>query len=317
MSVPVRGINDTEYARMSDQDKKRYNIDNNLPAAVISPAATKTELNPAPFTYPEFTYPEFTYPEFNKEDIGFTTRKQSPLDFTGLMKQGRQRQAITGVPTSESFYKGIAEPMLKTKAKENVALTELENKRRLDTEKQAFNEYAFGKTSAFKTYAFGKESTFKTYESGKATKEMEWKADWESNIKERELEIAKIQAENSGGGGGDSIICTELHRRGLLPENVLKADGEYRRKYIDDEAYYGYLFLAEPIVSLMKKSFIFTLFIKLFAGPFAHEAASRINHTIKGNIMGRIILKTGKPICKYYYRLRTRFTHVGGDLNVS
>ena len=253
------------------------------------------KVEPAPF---EFS--EFTYPEFNKEDIGFTTRKQSPLDFTGLMKQGRQRQAITGVPTSEAFYKGIAEPMLKTKAKENVALTELENQRRIDEEKQAFTEYAFNKSQASSMFQFNEGMKFDQY-----------KFDISNDLAKKQLgaETASMQAQ-ADAGDDISVICSELCRQGLLHRNVLKADGEYRRLYIDDETYYGYLSLAEPVVRLMQRSKIFTIIIKPIAVAFAYETASRVDENIKGSLFGKFILEAGKRVCKNYFRIRNRFINM-------
>ena len=118
--------------------------------------------------------------------------------------------------------------------------------------------------------------------------------------------MEKIQAEKKQGGDG-KIICTELCRQGLLPKEILKYDGEYREKHIDDKVYCGYLLLAYPIVKIMRKSKIFTMIIKPLGRAFAYEAASRMDETIKSNLLGRLCFKFGIPICKSYFKIRMWF----------
>lgn len=244
--------------------------------------------------YPDFEYDKFSYPEFD-EDFGFTERKAAPLDLTGITKQLRQRQAITGVEPSAEFVSGIAEPALQSKAKESIMFEELNMKREREERSQAFREYGFGREQEFQEFTTGRDIAFREFEIGEERTRFEE----EIRLKERELEIAEKEAEKSDG----KIVCTELCRQGLLAENILKLDCEHRFKHIDDEAYHGYLVLMSPVVGLMQKSKLFTHLIKPLITAFAHESASRMDKNIKGNLLGKILLKTGKPICRTVSRL--------------
>ncbi|MDD4986093.1 MAG: hypothetical protein PHQ43_09970, partial [Dehalococcoidales bacterium] len=102
-----------------------------------------------------------------------------------------------------------------------------------------------------------------------------------------------------GVGGGGTIVCTELNRQGLLSRDVMEKDSEYRRQNVPLDAYNGYLRLFTPVVQLMRKSRLFTAIVRPFGVATATEMASRVDPTIKGTLLGKIILKIGIPICRF------------------
>lgn len=101
------------------------------------------------------------------------------------------------------------------------------------------------------------------------------------------------KAQNSGGGGGGTVICTELHRQGYMDDETYSKDAEYGR-YVRDTAihvYVGYIFLASPIVSIMRKS-------RLFTNIISYPAMAWANHMAYGNsFVGKIINTVGSFIC--------------------
>lgn len=101
-----------------------------------------------------------------------------------------------------------------------------------------------------------------------------------------------------------SIVCTELNRQGYLPWNVMVKDSEYRKQYVPFDAYYGYLMLFSPVVRAMQKSRLVTTLIRPFGVATAREMASRVDNTIKGSWLGKVILKIGIPLCRFYCRFR-------------
>jgi len=108
-----------------------------------------------------------------------------------------------------------------------------------------------------------------------------------------------------GGGGGDgTVICTELHRQGILSKDIYLSDQEFGRKLAieDPEAFAGYHAWAIPVVSLMKKSFLFTKFVALFALPWAREMHFIEAGVGKGSILGKFMIKFGVPICRFIGR---------------
>ena len=102
-----------------------------------------------------------------------------------------------------------------------------------------------------------------------------------------------------------TVICTELNRQGLLPDNIYRLDSEYSSKHIDREAYLGYRLWADPVVRLMRKSRLFTRIVKPIALSYCYEAAHRMNPEIKGSWFGGCLIKIGVPACRFIYRIKT------------
>lgn len=98
---------------------------------------------------------------------------------------------------------------------------------------------------------------------------------------------------SGGGGGGMSVVCTELHRQGFMSDYIKAKDEEYgammRRERM--EVFVGYLFLAQPVVKLMKKSKVFTKLISIPALKWANNMAGNKNFT------GAMISKYGEKFC--------------------
>jgi len=98
---------------------------------------------------------------------------------------------------------------------------------------------------------------------------------------------------DGGDGGGDgTVICTELHRQGLMPEEIYKADSEYG-KSLDDDTMRGYLSWGIPVAGAMGKSPILTAIVKPFALNWAYHMAG------EHNSFGKIALAVGIPICRW------------------
>jgi|GEM_PF-5530902 len=93
-----------------------------------------------------------------------------------------------------------------------------------------------------------------------------------------------------------TVVCTELHRQGLIPAEVYEYDALYE---VPEDVYQGYLKIAAPIVAKMKKSKAFTSAVAMIAIPTATEMASRVNPEIKGTIIGKIVLAVMIPICGF------------------
>lgn len=91
---------------------------------------------------------------------------------------------------------------------------------------------------------------------------------------------------------GGTVICTELHRQGYLSSEILEKDEEYGRltRLNDVAVYVGYIWLARPIVGLMRKSDMFTSLVSIPALSWAHNMAN-------GKV--GIIEKIGKPLCRF------------------
>lgn len=96
-----------------------------------------------------------------------------------------------------------------------------------------------------------------------------------------------------------TVICTELYRQGILPKDIWLKDGAYgvsvrsRNPYV----YYGYTFIASPIVRQMKKSRFFTKLVSIPALAWARNMAG------DKNLVGATISLLGEPLCGIVGRL--------------
>lgn len=96
-------------------------------------------------------------------------------------------------------------------------------------------------------------------------------------------------AQSSGG----KIICTELHRQGLLSDDVMQKDKEYGILLRNERphVYAGYVIWARYVVVAMRKSKLFTKLVHVIAKPWA------LNMAYNNNKLGKIITFLGEGIC--------------------
>ncbi len=107
----------------------------------------------------------------------------------------------------------------------------------------------------------------------------------------------------AGGEIADTIICTELHRQGYMNDAILELDGQFGAK-VDAQVHAGYIFYAEPIVNLMRKSKSFTWLVSRLAMPCIEEMCYQIRpEEYRSNIIGKAIMKVGFPLCRWKGRL--------------
>ena len=104
-----------------------------------------------------------------------------------------------------------------------------------------------------------------------------------------------------GDGGGDgSVICTELHRQGILTSKTFQADRKFGvlLRSRDPFVYVGYMVWAPAIVSLMKKSNLITKIVSIFAIPWARHMAHITEGSFHNNYFGEVVMGIGVPFCR-------------------
>ena len=92
------------------------------------------------------------------------------------------------------------------------------------------------------------------------------------------------------------IICTELHRQGLMSTKTFKADQDYGHT-LDNITYRGYVRWAKHVVWLMKRSKRFTLFVNRLATPWAKQMEFVMTGKGKPNLKGKFMMKYGEKFC--------------------
>ncbi len=100
-----------------------------------------------------------------------------------------------------------------------------------------------------------------------------------------------------GDGGGGSVICTELHRRGVLSDAVYEAD-ELEGREQPREVIAGYHWWGIPYARLMRRSKLAFAVGKILGSAWAHEMAARRKvDGVKSTRLGRFLVKYGPPVC--------------------
>lgn len=103
----------------------------------------------------------------------------------------------------------------------------------------------------------------------------------------------------------DSVLCTELHRQGLMSRDLYLKDaayGEYLKKY-NPNVVVGYKFLATPFVALMSKSSVFTSIMKYPILSWAKHIAGEESST-----WGHLCQNIGEPVCAIIGKLISKLS---------
>jgi len=96
-----------------------------------------------------------------------------------------------------------------------------------------------------------------------------------------------------------SVICTELHRQGIMSDKMFETDKAFGKKQ-DMETIAGYHIWAIPLANLMRKSKIVTWIIRPIAMAWAEDMAEG------KNLFGKYLNKIGIPICQFIGSMKLR-----------
>ena len=123
--------------------------------------------------------------------------------------------------------------------------------------------------------------------------------------------VAMSQAAKAGGTaqempkapdtGGMTVICTELHRQGIMSDELYAKEVEFGRN-VDPIVMLGYTFLATPIVKIMQKSKLCTTLCSYPAMAWARDMAG------DENILGSLLFMFGVPLCYFVGKLKLSFS---------
>lgn len=103
----------------------------------------------------------------------------------------------------------------------------------------------------------------------------------------------------------DSVLCTELHRQGLMSRELYLKDAAYgiQLKISNPNVVVGYQFLAAPFVALMSKSSVFTSIMKYPILSWARHIAGE-----KYSIWGHLCQNIGEPFCAVIGKLISKLS---------
>jgi hypothetical protein len=91
-----------------------------------------------------------------------------------------------------------------------------------------------------------------------------------------------------------TVICTELNRQGLLPDDLMEADSSFGAR-MPRVVMDGYHIWANPVVNMMQESPRVTQVVNAIAQPWAREMAYREGATTEGSYVGLLLMVVGIP----------------------
>ena len=108
---------------------------------------------------------------------------------------------------------------------------------------------------------------------------------------EKAANVKQPSLEQAGGGMLGTVICTELHRQGIMPTETYIKDSEYGKK-LPIEVVVGYHFWAVPLANKMKTSPTLTNIVKIPAMKWAKHIAEE-----EKSLFGYLCQSVGERVC--------------------
>lgn len=114
----------------------------------------------------------------------------------------------------------------------------------------------------------------------------------------------QANASGESEGGDDKVLCAEMYRQGYLPKAWYEADEKYAAT-VDKDIIEGYQAWAIPYTRLMQKNRIFTYLAYPFVMCWAKHMAFLMKAEDHDSLIGSLLEKAGKPICRKIYQIKT------------
>jgi len=102
---------------------------------------------------------------------------------------------------------------------------------------------------------------------------------------------------NAGGGTDTRVVCTELHRKGLMSRADYVRDLRFTRDHLTDTHVKGYHIWALPTVRAMRRSKTATAVWRFIGQARANQIAYVCGERDRPDWAGRIIRAIGEPLC--------------------
>lgn len=150
------------------------------------------------------------------------------------------------------------------------------------------NSYEQGKHTGYNDGTMG--GMFGTIEHNRQQQERE--AERNAAVHEEAERRRKASEDNSA-----KVICTELHRQGLMSRADYALGADYARAHLTERHYRGYHAWAITVVRHMRRSKRATAFWRILAQARADHIAYLYGDTARRNRFGALLCALGYPTC--------------------
>lgn len=120
-----------------------------------------------------------------------------------------------------------------------------------------------------------------------------------------------------GGASGGTVICTLFHELGIISEEAWKADQKFGEG-VSDCTLEGYHFWAKPVVEFLKLHPTAIRVVAPIVKTWSQEMAYQVTGKGQGNVLGKVIMHVGIPLCSFIGSMRKMLERVTcGSLQVN
>jgi len=119
-----------------------------------------------------------------------------------------------------------------------------------------------------------------------------------------------IESDSGGEGnsGGGTVLCTEIHRQGLMSDADYSGDSQYG-SHFDLDTVAGYRFIATPIAKKMRTSPLLTAIIKPFVLAWTQHSLFKIGACPYESRLGVALETLLAPVCNVIGRTIKEFRY--------
>lgn len=123
-------------------------------------------------------------------------------------------------------------------------------------------------------------------------------ADRRSEEEKRKKALTKSSKPKSSSSTSDKkVICTELHRQGLMNRADYLLCAHHAREHLTERHFRGYHAWALPVVRRMRRSPRATVFWRVLAQARADHIAYLSGEIARRNRFGALLCAIGHPVC--------------------
>ncbi|TAA53909.1 hypothetical protein [Shinella sp. JR1-6] len=161
------------------------------------------------------------------------------------------------------------------------------------------NSYEQGKHTGYNDGTMGGMFGKREYDIAQAQKEshLERHLRLEKEKQEQEKRERELAQKNAQNNDSHKVICTELHRQGLMSRADYALGADYAREHLTERHYRGYHAWAIAVVRHMRRSKRATAFWRILAQARADHIAYLYGDTARRNRFGALLCAVGYPAC--------------------
>lgn len=164
--------------------------------------------------------------------------------------------------------------------------------------------------------------SLKAYHDAKATGGSDGSMAGNLGVEDRKKEQEQWRKSSSSTSSSSSsssskVICTELHRQGLMSRDDYERCARHAREHLSEQHLRGYHLWALPVVRIMRRSKRATKFWRYLAQARADHIAALYGDETRRNLVGWMLCAVGHPVCRMLAKAASEHAQGSNSRNVA